>query len=40
MAFSAMHKARRSGNEKFISAGHSVPGVTWKTILTPSSTSS
>ena len=40
MAFSAMHRARRSGNRKFISAGHSVPGVSWKTMRTPSSTSS
>ena len=29
MAFSAMHSARRSGKMKFISTGHSVPGVIW-----------
>ena len=40
MAFSAMHSARRSGNRKFISTGHSVPGVIWKRMSTPSSVSS
>ena len=40
MAFSAMHSARRSGKRKFISTGHSVPGVIWKRISTPSSVSS
>jgi len=36
VAFSAMHRARRSGKKKFISAGASVPGVTWNTTRTPS----
>ena len=40
VAFSAMHRARMSGKQKFISAGASVPGVLWKTMRTPSSTSS
>lgn len=39
VAFSARHRARRSGKRKFISAGASVPGVTWKTIRTPSTVS-
>jgi hypothetical protein len=34
-----MHSARRSGKQKFISAGASVPGVIWKTIRTPSTVS-
>jgi hypothetical protein len=37
---SAMHTARRSGKRKFISAGASVSGVTWKTIRIPSTISS
>ena len=40
VAFSAMHSARWSGKRKFISAGASVPGVSWKTIRTPSTVSS
>ena len=40
VAFSAAHSARRSGNQMFISAGASVPGVSWKTIRTPSTVSS
>ena len=40
VAFSAIHKARLSGKQKFISAGHSVPGVVWNMIRTPSTTSS
>jgi hypothetical protein len=40
VAFSAMHRARRSGKWKFISAGASVPGVSWNTMRTPSSVSS
>ncbi|SLH57272.1 Uncharacterised protein [Mycobacteroides abscessus subsp. abscessus] len=40
VAFSAMHRARWSGNRKFISAGASVPGVSWKSMRTPSITSS
>ena len=36
VAFSAMHRARCAGKKKFISAGASVPGVTWKTTRTPS----
>ncbi len=40
VAFSARHSARRCGKEKFISAGASVPGVSWKTIRTPSTVSS
>ena len=40
VAFSAMHSARRSGKRKFISAGASVPGVSWKTISIPSTVSS
>ena len=35
-ALSAMQSARASGKWKFISAGASVPGVSWKTIRTPS----
>lgn len=35
-----MQRARRSGKAKFISDGASVPGVSWKTIRTPSTTSS
>ena len=38
VAFSAMHKATRSGNRTFISAGASVPGVSWNSILIPSTT--
>ncbi len=38
--FSAMHSSLKSGKWKFISAGASVPGVIWNTILTPSTTSS
>jgi len=34
-----MHSARRSGNKKFISAGASVPGVSWNSISTPSTVS-
>ena len=40
VAFSARQSARWSGKKKFISAGHSVPGVFWNTMRTPSSTSS
>ncbi len=40
VAFSARHSARRSGKRKFISEGASVPGVSWKTIRTPSTVSS
>ncbi len=40
MAFSAMHSARLSGRKKLNSAGHSVPGVFWNTMRTPSRTSS
>ena len=40
VAFSARHRARSSGRGKFISAGASVPGVSWKTMRTPSSVSS
>lgn len=40
VAFSARHRARWSGKRKFISAGASVPGVSWKTIRTPSTVSS
>ena len=40
VAFSAMQSARWSGKRKFISAGASVPGVSWKTMRTPSSVSS
>ncbi len=36
VAFSAMHTARRSGKRKFISSWHSVPGVIWNWIRTPS----
>ena len=38
--FSAMHNQRWSGKKKFISAGASVSGVSWNTILMPSTTSS
>ena len=38
--FSAMQRARRSGKWKCISAGASVPGAIWKTMRTPSTTSS
>ena len=34
--FSAAQNALRSGNQVFISAGASVPGVFWNTIRTPS----
>ncbi len=40
VAFSARHSARRCGKRKFISDGASVPGVSWKTIRTPSTVSS
>ena len=40
VAFSAMHSARCSGKTKFISTGHSVPGVIWNRMSTPSSVSS
>jgi hypothetical protein len=40
VAFSARHSARRSGKEKFISTGHSVPGVIWNRMRTPSTISS
>ncbi len=40
MQFSAMHSSRRSGKWKFISAGASVPGVSWNVMRTPSTTSS
>ena len=40
VALSAMQRTRRSGKWKFISAGASVPGVSWKTIRTPSTVSS
>ena len=36
--FSAMQSAPNFGKKKFISAGASVSGVTWKTISTPSMT--
>jgi hypothetical protein len=36
VTFSARLRARRSGKWKFISAGASVAGVSWKTIRTPS----
>ena len=39
MAFSATHSAAWSENRKFISAGASVPGVSWNSIVTPSRTS-
>lgn len=34
--FSATHSARRSGIHVFISAGASVPGVSWNCMRTPS----
>ena len=34
-----MHNARNCGNQKFISAGASVPGVSWNSISTPSTVS-
>ena len=40
VAFSAMQSALRSGNQMFISAGASVPGVNWKTMRTPSTVAS
>ncbi|MCY1351075.1 hypothetical protein D9M69_373300 [compost metagenome] len=40
MVFSAIHMALNCGNQVFISAGASVPGVIWKTIFTPSTVSS
>ena len=40
MMFSAAQNALRSGNQVFISAGASVPGVFWNTIRTPSTVSS
>ncbi|MNP78328.1 hypothetical protein D3C76_1759150 [compost metagenome] len=39
VVFSAIHSALCWGNQVFISAGASVPGVIWKTILTPSMSS-
>ncbi len=38
--FSAAQNAFQSGNQVFISAGASVPGVFWKTMRTPSIVSS
>ena len=38
--FSAAQNVLKSGNQVFISAGASVPGVFWKTIRTPSTVSS
>ncbi len=38
MAFSAIHRAPWSGNRVFISAGASVPGVTWNSMRMPSTT--
>jgi hypothetical protein len=38
--FSAVHSQPWSGKKKFISAGASVSGVSWKTMRTPSTTSS
>ena len=38
--FSAAQKALNCGNQVFISAGASVPGVFWNTIRTPSMVSS
>ena len=40
VAFSAMQRARWSGKEKFISTGHSVPGVIWNRMRMPSTISS
>ena len=39
VAFSATHSARWAGKRKFISAGASVPGVSWNSTVTPSRTS-
>src|SRR5664279_5208340 len=39
VAFSAIYSARRWGNRKFISAGASVPGVSWNSMTTPSTVS-
>ncbi|MNN25235.1 hypothetical protein D3C81_1386980 [compost metagenome] len=38
VVFSAIHMALNCGNQVFISAGASVPGVSWNTIFTPSIT--
>ena len=38
--FSAMHRARRSGKKKFISAGASASGVSWNTTRRPARSSS
>ena len=40
VVFSAMHSAAWSGNRMFISAGASVPGVSWNSIRMPSTTRS
>ena len=40
VVFSAIHIALNCGNQVFISAGASVPGVIWNTIFTPSIVSS
>ena len=40
VVFSAIHSALNCGNHVFISAGASLPGVIWKTIFTPSMSSS
>ncbi|MOA00492.1 hypothetical protein D3C78_1198580 [compost metagenome] len=40
VVFSAIHMALNCGNQVFISAGASVPGVIWNTIFTPSMVSS
>ena len=39
MAFSATQSAAWSAKKKFISAGASVPGVSWNSMVTPSRTS-
>jgi hypothetical protein len=36
--FSAIQSALNCGNQVFISTGASVPGVIWKTMVTPSTT--
>jgi hypothetical protein len=38
--FSAVHSARNCGENTFISAGASVPGVSWKRVRTPSTVNS
>ena len=40
VTFSAAQNALNCGNQVFISAGASVPGVFWNTIRTPSTVSS